>query len=352
MASGISDFECPPELVGLLADSATCGHNNFVDPDGLPALREAISAALLPLTGRTYNPVTEITVTAGTVQAVHTAISALVGDDDEVIIFEPAAVTLAPSVLRNNGRPVYIQMKPPLFTIDWDEVRRAINPKTKLIILDSPHNPTGALLTDDDMQQLQKLTNGARIQLLSIEADSALVYDSLKYQSVVRFGKLADRSLTVSSCDRLYNISGLGIAFCAGPAKMMSDFRYVQEYQLHCANVPAQYALTQLLRHSYPADEVVELYMGKRNYFSRLMAKSPFKLLPVQGGCFQLLDYSRVSSESDVAFVRRLIAEAGVAMMPVSVFYHERTKQKLLRLCFARENSVLEEVAARLSRIA
>ncbi|MGD9555686.1 MAG: methionine aminotransferase [Mangrovibacterium sp.] len=351
MAGSRSDFPCAPELIRLAGEYIGPQYNNYGPVEGLLKLREAIAGKVKEIYGWAYNPKTEVTITAGSIQAIHTAISTIVRDDDEVIVLEPASEFFIPSVILNGAKPVYVQLKSPHFKVDWEDLRRMISSKTRMIIISSPHDPTGSVFSESDMQQLQRLTNGTNIVVLSVETYDTIVFDNIVHQSVARFEKLAERSFVISSFGPLYNVNGWGIAYCLAPEKMMSEFRKIQNFQVYGASLPFQHALADYLPVSYPAEDVSELYQGKRNYFNRLMGKSLFQVIPAQGGYFQLLDYSKVSDEPDVAFAERLAREFGVATLPVSIFFHEKTKQRYLRMCFAKTNETLEQAAARLLKV-
>ena len=351
MANSRTDFPCAPELINLASKYVKSEYNNFAPVEGVLKLREAISARVKRDYGCKYDPITEVTVTAGYIQAIHTAISTIVKDDDEVIVLEPASEVLIPSIILNGAKPVYVQLKSPGFKVDWEDLRRMMTSKTRMIIISSPHNPTGSVLSESDMSQLQRLTNGTNIIVLSVEVYESIVFDNIIHQSVARFDKLAERSFIVSSFGPLYNVNGWSLAYCLGPEKLMAEFRKLQNFQVYNANTPFQYALADYLPVSYPNEDISELYQGKRNYFNRLMAKSMFHVIPAQGGYFQLLDYSKLSDEPDTVFAERLAREYGVATLPVSSFFHEKTKQRYLRICFAKTNETLENAAARLLKV-
>lgn len=351
MASSKTDFPCAPELIRIVEGHLKSEFNNYAPVEGALKLREAIAGRVKASYGHLYHPQTEVTVTAGSVQAIHTAISAVVKDDDEVIVFEPAYESFVPSIILNGGKPVYVQLKLPDFKVDWEDLRRMVTSKTRMIIINSPHNPTGSVFSENDMLQLQRLTNGTNIIVLSAEIYESIVFDNAIHQSVARFEKLADRSFIVSSFGPLYHVNGWGLAYCLGPEKLMTEYRKVQYFQVYNANTPFQYALADYLPVSNPMEDISELYQGKRNYFNRLMGKSLFQVIPAQGGYFQLLDYSGLSDEPDVIFAERLIREYGVATLPVSAFFHEKNKHRYLRICFAKTNETLEQAAARLLKV-
>ncbi len=351
MAIGKTDFPCPDELLDLAAFYVRSGYNNYAPLEGIFKLRKEISVRVKEHYGHEYNPKTEITITAGTIQAIHTAISTVVKDEDEVIVFEPAFESFVPSIVLNGGKPVYVQLKSPGFKIDWEELRKMITTKTKMIIINSPHNPTGSVLSENDMLQLQRLTNGTNITILSDEIFESILFDNQIHQSVARFEKLIDRSFIISSFGPLYNVNGWGISYCLAPEKLMAEFRKMQQFQLYNVNTPLQYALGDFLPKYHSFSDVSELYQGKRNYFNRLLENSLYTILPAQGGYFQLLDYSKISDEPDTAFAERLARDFGVATLPISAFYHEKIKSRYIRICFAKDNKKLEEAAERLLKV-
>ncbi len=351
LSLGKTDFPCPEKLADMAAMYIRSGYNNFAPHEGISELREVISERVHGMYNRFYNPETEITITAGPIQAIMTAISTSVKDEDEVILFEPAYESYAPAISLNGGRPVYVALKQPNFHIDWEEVRKMITSKTRMIILNSPHNPTGAVLTESDLIQLQHLTNGTNITILSDEVFESIVFDNNTHQSVSKFEKLASRSFVVSSFGPVFNINGWGLAYILAPEKLMNEFRRIQQFQIYNVNTPLQYALSEYLRTEDSKKDISELYQGKRNYFNRLMGDSLFKIIPSQGSYFEVLDYSAISDESDVDFTFRLASEYGVGVIPVSAFLHEKNKLKLVRICFAKNNETLEKAAERLRMV-
>jgi len=348
LSLGKTDFPCPEKLADLAATYIRSGYNNFAPHEGISELREVISERVKMMYNHSYSPETEITITAGNVQAIMTAISSVVKEDDEVILFEPAYESYAPAISINGGRPVYVALKQPNFHIDWEEVRKMITSKTRMIIINSPHNPTGAVLSDADLVQLQHLTNGTNIVILSDEVFESIVFDNNTHLSVARYEKLANRSFVVSSFGPLFNINGWGLAYIMAPEKFMNEFRRIQQFQIYNVNTPLQYALSEFLQLEESRKDISEMYQGKRNYFNRLLNDSLFRILPSQGSYFEILDYSKISDESDTDFTFRLANEFGVGVIPVSAFMHEKNKLKMVRICFAKNNETLEKAAERL----
>ena len=351
MAIGKTDFQCSHELVELAVKYLHDGYNNYAPLEGIFSLRKEIGDMVRNNYGHDYNPKTEITVTAGTIQAIHTAISAIIKDEDEVIIFEPAFESFAPSIILNGGRPVYVTLKSPAFKIDWEELRKMVTSKTRMIVLNSPHNPSGSVFSENDLLQLQRLTNGTNIIILSDEIFESIIFDNQVHQSVARYEKLVDRSFVISSFGPLYNINGWGISYCLAPEKLMKEFRKMQQIQIYNVNTPLQFALAEYLPRHHSFEEVSEMYQGKRNYFNRLLEGSLYDIVYAQGGYFQLLDYSKLSDEPDVEFAERLARDFGIATVPASAFYHEKNRSKYIRICFAKDNNKLEQAAEKLLQV-
>lgn len=351
LSLGKTDFTCPEKLADLAATYIRSGYNNYAPHEGITELREVISARVKRMYNRTYNPETEITITAGPIQAIMTAISTTVKDEDEVILFEPAYESYAPAISLNGGRPVYVSLKQPDFHIDWEEVKKMITSKTRMIILNSPHNPTGAVISEADIQQLQRLTNGTNIVILSDEVFESIVFDNNTHKSIAKYEKLAQRSFIVSSFGPVFNINGWGLAYILAPEKLMTEYRRIQQFQIYNVNTPLQHALSEYLQTEDSWKDITEMYQGKRNYFNRLLNDSLFKIIPSQGSYFEILDYSNISDMSDTDFTFMLATEYGVGVIPVSAFLHEKNKLKMVRVCFAKNNETLEKAAERLRKI-
>jgi methionine aminotransferase len=352
MSVGITEFNCPSELASLASFYVREKYNNFAPGEGLLSLRKHISDIYFRQYGKRYSPVSEITICAGIVQALSSAITTVVNEGDEVILFEPSYFTYSPSVRLNGGTPVYVPLKEPDFRIDWEDVRKMITSRTRLIIINSPHNPTGSVFGRDDLLQLQRLTQGTGISVISEENFEYLIYDREKHQSAGQFESLASRTFIISSPGPAFHINGWGLAWCLAPEKLMSEFRIVHEYQVFNVNSPFQFALSDYLNTQPDFGEITEFYQGKRNYFNRLLKGSPYVLIPAGGSYFQLVSYSQISMEPDTEFALRLLRDAGVAAMPLSVFMHKMKNTQYLRFCFAKKNETLEEVASRLIRFA
>ena len=348
MSVGMSEFNCPQRLAELAASFIREKYNNYAPTEGVLELKEQISAQYAAFYGKVYSPETEVTVCAGAVEAVYTAIATVVNEGDEVLVFEPSYFTYGPAVRLNGGTPVYVPLKEPGFHIDWEDVRKMITSRTRLIILNTPHNPTGSVFGKEDLMQLQRLTNGTGVYVVCEEGFERLAYDQDKHQSAGQFEQLANRTFIISTPGPVYHINGWGIAWCLAPATLMAEYRKIHEYQIHNVASPFQYALAAYMESSGSNEEITEFYQGKRNYFNRLLKGSPYIVQPCQGTYFQLVNYSNLSKEPDSDFALKLLQEAGVAATPLSVFMHKKKTTQYLRFCFAKKNETLEEVANRM----
>lgn len=348
MSVGMTEFSCPVKLADLAATYIHDNYNNYSPFEGNLLLREKVSESIFKNYGKRYNPLTEITICAGPLQATTTAIATVVSEGDEVIVFDPSYFTYSQAIRLNGGTPVHVPLKEPGFRIDWEDMRKMISSKTRMIILNTPHNPTGSVFGKDDLLQLQRLTNGTGIYILSDEGFEHLIYDQEKHQSVAQFSNLASRSFIISGAGPVLHINGWNIAWCCAPQNMMQEFRKVHECSGFSSATPLQYALADFWDQAEETENITELYQGKRNYFNRLLKGSPYILEAAQGSYFQLINFRNLSTEPDIQFAQRLIKEAGVAAMPLSFFLHKKRNVNYLRFCFAKKNETLEEAAKRL----
>jgi len=345
MALNETNFPCPDKLIEFSIKYLKTNCSTPSSSGGVFKLREEISRMISKDFGHEFNPETEITITAGHVQAVHTAISTFVRNDDEVIIIEPTNESIVPSVLLNGGKVVYFQLKSPSFRIEWEELRMIITAKTSMIIINTPHDSTGCVLSEKDMLELQKLTNGTNIVILSLETYDSF-YDNITPQSVAKYENLIKKSIIISDFGPSFNINNWMMGYCLGPENLMSQFREIQQIHINEVNIPLQYALADYLPVCHQSsDDLFQAYQGKRNYFNRLMENTKYKILPAEGGNFEMIDYSDVSDEDDVNFVKRMAKDNGVVVFPASAFYHEKTKLKYVRVCFVKDNENLEKAA-------
>jgi methionine aminotransferase len=343
LSQGFPNFPCSSELVSLVNHYMQKGQNQYAPMQGLMTLREAISQKTEKLYGTYYSPESEITITAGATQAIYTAITATVNIGDEVIIFTPAYDCYEPAIELNGGKTIHIDLDFPCYNINWEKVRKIINHRTRMIIINTPHNPSGSILKKEDLQELQKITSGTNIIVLSDEVYEHMVFDGNSHESVAKYPELASRSFIVSSFGKTYHTTGWKIGYCIAPEELMNEFRKVHQYLVFAVNTPIQFALADYLKKEEAYLELNHFYQQKRDYFRNAVNASRFKLLSCEGTYFQLLDYSNISDEKDLDFAVRLIKEFGVASVPVSVFYNEHTENKVLRFCFAKDEETLKK---------
>jgi methionine aminotransferase len=327
------------------------GKNQYAPMQGVLALREAISAKVTQLYGAIYDPVSEITITAGATEAVFAAISAVVHPGDEVILVEPCYDAYRPIIQLNGGRPVAVKLTFPDYRMDWDEVRRAISPATRLMILNSPHNPTGAVLSEADVRALREIVESSDIFLLSDEVYEHIIFDGLSHQSLTRFADLAARSFVVSSFGKTYHNTGWKVGYCLAPEPLSREFQKIHQYLIFAVNTPVQHAFADIFHKPALYLELGDFYQAKRDLFQTLMAGSRFELLACRGTYFQMAAYSAISDEPDTQFARRLTTEHKVAAIPPSVFYHGGDDHRVLRFCFAKTDETLKAAAERLRRL-
>jgi methionine aminotransferase len=348
LAQGFPNFECDASLIDLVGYYMRKGLNQYAPMQGILPLREAIASKISSMYGADYDPDKEITITAGATQAIYTAITAIIKEGDEVIVFEPAYDSYVPAIELNGGIPVYIQLKAPDYRIDWSEVKKRINHRTRMIMLNTPHNPTGTILSAADMQQLEKLTKNTEIILLSDEVYEHIIFDSFEHQSVTRYPGLSERSLVVFSFGKTFHTTGWKVGYCLGPANLMAEFRKIHQFTVFSVNTPIQYALAEFITRRDIFLELSSFYTQKRDHFLNLLKGSKFKAIASSGSYFQLLNYSKITSDGDMDFAKRLTTEIGVAAVPTSVFYHKPIDCKTLRFCFAKDDETLEKAAEKL----
>jgi methionine transaminase len=351
LSQGFPDFEIDPNLIELVTAHMKAGSNQYAPMAGAITLREAIAAKIENLYNVKYNVDTEITVTAGATQAIYTAISAIINEGDEVIIFTPAYDCYEPAIELNGGKTVFVKLKSTDYTIDWTQVRKAVSEKTKMIILNTPHNPTGTVWSDADLKELAKLTQGTDIILLSDEVYEHIIFEGETHQSVLRDKFLRERSLVVSSFGKTFHITGWKLGYIAGPEFIMKEFRKVHQFNVFCCNHPMQQAIAEYISVEERYLDLGRFYEKKRDLFNQAASQSRFTIVPSMGTYFQLLDYSNITEEKDVDFAIRLTKEFKLASIPVSVFYNTSNDDKVLRFCFAKKNNTLERAGEILLKI-
>jgi methionine aminotransferase len=351
LSQGFPNFECSPGLVDLVNQYMKKGMNQYAPMQGIMPLREIIAQKMEELYKAKYSPDKEINITAGGTEAIYSAITAVVHEGDEVIIFEPAYDCYVPAIELCGGIPVYIELKAPDYRIDWEEVKKRVNQRTRVIMINTPHNPTGAIMTEADMKQLEKITHDTDIIVISDEVYEHIIFDGEPHQSVCRFPGLAERSFIVFSFGKTYHTTGWKLGYVLAPEKLMAEFRRVHQFVVFCVNTPLQYALAEYMKKKDEYIGLGKFYQEKRDYFIKLIKGSRFGLKPAKGSYFQLLDYSKITQEKDTEFAIRMTKEMGVASVPTSVFYHDPIDNKLLRFCFAKTNETLEKAAEKLCKI-
>jgi len=351
LSQGFPNFDCAPRLRQLVEYYLQNGYNQYAPMAGVPLLRERLAEKAKNLYGSSINPNTEITITAGATQAIFTAISAFVKPGDEVILIEPAYDSYGPSVVLNGGVVVNYQLTAPDYKIDWEAFAKLISDKTRMIIFNTPHNPTGTILQEVDLLTLQRLTEGTDILLLSDEVYEHLVYDGADHQSVLRYPKLFERTLATYSFGKTFHSTGWKIGYCIAPENLMKEFRKVHQFNVFSVNTPLQYAIADYLQDAESYLSLNQFYQQKRDFFLQAIAGSRFRPITCQGTYFQLLDYSSISEEKDTDFAKRMTIEFGVASIPVSVFYSDERDEKVVRLCFAKTEETLEQAAALMVKI-
>jgi len=351
LSQGFPDFSCNPDLVELVSKYMKAGNNQYAPMAGLIQLREMLAQKTEELYGAQYNPDTEITITAGATQAIYTAITAIIREGDEVIVFEPAYDCYQPAIELNGGKTIYLQLKSPNYSIDWEEVKKMMNHRTKMIIVNTPHNPTGSIMSAADMVMLQKLTKDTDIVIISDEVYEHIIFDGHAHQSVARYPHLAERSFIISSFGKTYHATGWKVGYCVAPQNLMNEFRKVHQFLVFSTNTPIQFALAEFLQQKKQYLELGNFYQKKRDYFISLIKNSRFELTPSAGTYFQLLNYKKLSSEKDTDYAIRLTKEFKLAAIPISVFYHEGVDNHVLRFCFAKKEETLEKAAAIINTI-
>ncbi len=351
LSQGFPDFPISEDLIERVNYYMKAGFNQYAPMTGVAELRNAISQMFRHNHNVFYDPDKEINITAGGTQALYAAIAAFVRKDDEVVIFEPAYDSYAPAVQLNGGIVKYARLEFPDFRINWEELPRLINNRTKMIIINSPHNPTGSVLHEEDLMQLERLLEGRDIIVLSDEVYEHLIFENIQHQSVCRFPKLARRSLLVGSFGKTFHATGWKTGFVLAPENLMKEFRKAHQFVVFASNTPIQYALADYIHNPENYLYLGRFYQQKRDLFAQSVASSRFKVLPCFGTYFQLLDYSAISNEKEMDFAVRLVKEYGIAAVPVAPFYHNRRDNKVLRFCFAKQEKTIQKAGEILCRI-
>jgi methionine aminotransferase len=352
LGQGFPDFNCAPELVDAVARCMRDGYNQYAPMLGVYALREALARKIELLYGRRYDPATEICVTSGATEGLFSTLTALVRPGDEVILFQPAYDSYTPAVQLSGGTPVYVTLRPPDYQVDWDEVRRALTSRTRAIVVNSPHNPTGMILTRDDVRELARILQSTDAFVVSDEVYEHLVYDGAPHESMARHADIAERAVVISSFGKTYHTTGWKIGYCAAPPPLAMAVAGVHQWVTYAVNTPIQRAYADIVTRDPRCETVTNFYQAKRDLFLRLIAGSRFRPLPCRGTFFQMVDYSAITDEPDAAFAVRLVKEHGVASIPISPFlYRGADPGPVLRFCFAKRDETLEAAAERLRKV-
>ncbi|MBV1888468.1 MAG: aminotransferase class I/II-fold pyridoxal phosphate-dependent enzyme [Urechidicola sp.] len=351
LSQGFPNFDCNPQLLYFVTDAMKNGFNQYAPMAGSIELRNEIAKKFEFLYQSTYHPESEITITAGATQAIYAIISAFIRKEDEVIIFKPAYDCYEPAIELNDGKVVPIQLNAPNYKVDWAEVEKNISPKTKMIIINTPQNPSGIVFSKDDLLQLQKLTNNTNIIVLSDEVYEHIIFDGLKHESICKFSDLKKRSFITASFGKTFHITGWKIGYCCAPKELMDEFRKVHQFNVFCVHHPSQVAIAKFLKEPNHYLKLSEFYQQKRDLFLELIKDSNFEFVTSQGTYFQNLRYSKITNERDVHFAKRLVTEYGIASIPLSVFNVNQQDDKMLRFCFAKTDDTLKQAAEILNRI-
>ena len=351
LSQGFPDFDCDPALVDAVARHMREGRNQYAPMQGVPALRQAIAAKFQALYGVAYDADTEVTVTSGGTEAIFDAVAAVVHPGDEVIVFEPCYDSYVPAVEVNGGKAIVISLRYPDYAVPWDEVRAALTPRTRLIMLNSPHNPTATILSAADLQQLAQIVDRAGVTILSDEVYEHIIFDGARHESMARCEPLRAHSFIVGSFGKTYHVTGWKVGYVVAPAALTAEFRTVHQFVTFSTNTPVQHALAEFLDQKRGYPELSGFYQRKRDLFLDLLAGSRWKPLPSRGTYFQLLDYSAITAEGDMDFALRLTREHGVASIPTSAFLYKQPPPLALRFCFAKKDETLQAAAERLREL-
>jgi methionine aminotransferase len=351
LGQGFPDYQMSDELVVKVNEVMLKGWNQYVPMQGYMPLRESISEKVEYLYGTKISPDTQITITPGGTYAIYTALTTVLQPGDEVIVFEPAYDSYIPNVEINGAVPVLINLKFPEYKIDWEEVKHKITSKTKMIMLNSPHNPTGSVLSEEDMRQLQAITKDTNIFILSDEVYEHLIFDNIPHLSILRYPDLLERSFVCFSFGKTYNCTGWKLGYCITSPELMAEYRKVHQFNCFCCHTPSQVALAEFLKNKEAYLSLSRIMQEKRDYFIKLMKQTKFDMLNSSGSYFICAKYNRISDETEKEFAVRITKEFGVATIPVSAFYKAGTDNKVIRFCFSKRNETLETAVERLVKI-
>ncbi len=351
LAQGFPDFLSSVKLIENVFAAMRRGNNQYAPMPGVLSLREKIAEKVTTIYGRNYSPETEVTITAGATQAIYTTITAIIREGEEVIIFEPAYDSYAPAIRLSGGVPIPVELRAPDYKIDWEIVKKSVSQRTRMIMLNTPHNPTGSVLSKDDMAQLEKIVAGKDIFILSDEVYEHIIFDNKRHESVLYYPNLCERSIVIFSFGKTYHNTGWKIGYILAPEFITKEIRAVHQFEVFSVNTPIQHALAEFMQDPNEYLKVQAFYEQKRNLFNNLMKGSRFKIKPAAGTYFQLADYSAISDKSDMDFAEELCIQHKVAAIPLSPFYRQGSNDKILRFCFAKQDETLEKAASILCKI-
>ncbi|MCG8336959.1 MAG: methionine aminotransferase [Proteobacteria bacterium] len=351
LSQGFPEFDVDSELVSLVGKYMKKAKNQYAPMQGVDSLREKISEKTEAVYGHKANPDTEITVTMGATEALFAAFTAIIKPGDEVLLFEPAYDSYEPAIRLSGGKPVFCQLQYPGYDIDWNQVKSLLSEKTKMIVFNSPHNPSGAILRSADMEVLSDLVENTGIVIVSDEVYEHIVFDGLRHESMLRYPSLSARSFVISSFGKTFHATGWKTGYCIAPAALTKEFRRIHQYLTFACNTPIQHAYAEFLDQDKRYLNLSEFYQRKRDTFLDSIKGSRFKPLRCSGTYFQMLDYSEISKDKDLDFAKWLTIEKGIASIPPSVFYHQKTDHKVLRFCFAKNDETLRSAGEILKTI-
>ena len=352
LGQGFPDYSCAPELIDAVARYMREGHNQYAPMPGVLALREALAMKIERLYGRRYDPITEITVTTGATEGIFNALTALVHPGDEVLLFQPAYDSYTPSVILSGGIPRYVTLRFPDYRIDWDDVRRKVSSRTRAIVINTPHNPTGMTWTADDVAELRRVLQGTDAVVISDEVYEHIRFDDTRHESLARYSDIAERAIVISSFGKTYHTTGWKVGYCAAPPALTKEIQGIHQWVTFAVNGAVQMAYADMVKRDPAAADVTAFYQGRRDLFLSLIQGSRFRPLACSGTFFQLVDYSAITDERDIDFAQRLTREYGVAAIPISPFLNENEEPgPVVRFCFAKRDDTLQAAAERIRRV-
>ncbi len=350
LSQGFPSFDGSSELINLIHNYTKKGYNQYAPMSGVPILREKIAEKTFSCYGVGYDPEEEVTITTGATEAIYAAITTVVRPGDEVVVFEPAYDSYVPAIELAGGIPVYVTLEPP-FAIHWERVKEKISPKTRLIIVNTPHNPSGKLFSKEDLNALAQLVDGTGIFLISDEVYEHIIFEGKEHCSLMMHPVLKERTFICCSFGKTFHITGWKVGYCLAPKELMAEFRKIHQFVTFSVVTPVQYALADFLAKPEFYLALSDFYQEKRDTFLEAIRGSRFTYEPAEGSFFQILSYKAISDENDFDLAVRLTKEIGVASIPVSVFYHQKNDYKLLRFCFAKIDGELQQAGERLSKL-